>query len=107
MHHVVIIVISVSVAMLTLCYSIVSRATLLLLYHASMLTLHSSFMSHALWLPQSVILRSLECFKFHHVLEVNRTHSNIAFFLRCVLLGIVCIPPTLDMMARNMLIYPS
>ena len=35
-----------------LCYSIVSHATLILQYHASMLTLQNSVTSRALWLPQ-------------------------------------------------------
>ena len=35
-----------------LCYSIVSHATLILQYHASMLTLRNSVISQALWLPQ-------------------------------------------------------
>ena len=47
-HHVVIIVI---IAMLALCYSIMSHATLMLYDHASMITLQTSLISHALWLP--------------------------------------------------------
>ena len=35
--------------------------TLLLYYHASMLTPHTPLISYALWLPQSVILGRLEC----------------------------------------------
>jgi hypothetical protein len=50
MHHVVIITI---IAMLTLCYSKMSHATLILYYHASMLTLHISLTFRALWLPQA------------------------------------------------------
>ena len=37
----------------TLCYSIMSHATLILYYHTSMLTLHTSLISHALWLPHA------------------------------------------------------
>ena len=47
MHHVVIIVINY---MLTFCYSMMSHATIILCYHASMLTLHSSLVLHAHWL---------------------------------------------------------
>ena len=47
-HHVDINVIIVIIAMLTLCYSIMLHATLILLYHAFMLTLHNSLTSHAL-----------------------------------------------------------
>ena len=36
----------------TLCNSILSHATLILYYHASMLTLQNSVISRALWLPQ-------------------------------------------------------
>ena len=49
-HHVIIIVIIVTIAMLTLCYTIMSHATLVLFYHVSMLTLHNSLISRALWL---------------------------------------------------------
>jgi hypothetical protein len=44
----------------TLCYSILSHATPILEYHASMSTLQNSVISRALWLPD-VILWSLEC----------------------------------------------
>ena len=47
-HH---IVITIIIAMSTLCYSIMPHTTLILYYHASMLTLHTSFISRALWLP--------------------------------------------------------
>ena len=47
--------------MSTLCPSIVSHATLILFYHAPALTLQPSLISRALWLPQSMILQSLEC----------------------------------------------
>ena len=52
-HHVVIIVTTTIIAMLTLCYSIMSHATLILYHHASMLTLYTSLIPHALWLPQA------------------------------------------------------
>jgi hypothetical protein len=52
-HHDVIIVIIVIIVMLTLCYSKMSHATLILYYHAFMLTLHTFFISHELWLPQA------------------------------------------------------
>ena len=52
-HHIVIIVIIGIIAMLTLCYSIMSSATLVLLYHTPMSTLLNSLISHVLWLPQS------------------------------------------------------
>ena len=38
-------------AMLTLCYFIMSRATLILFGYTSMLRLHDSLTSHAVWLP--------------------------------------------------------
>ena len=53
-RHVVIIVFIVNIAMLTWIYSIMSYATLILSYYASMLTLHNSLISHA---PASVILQ--------------------------------------------------
>jgi len=34
-------------------FSIISHATLVLYYHASMLTLHTSLISRALWLPRA------------------------------------------------------
>jgi hypothetical protein len=40
-------------SMLTLCYSILSHTTLVFYYHASMLTLHTSLISRALWLAQA------------------------------------------------------
>ena len=46
-HHVDII------AMLTLCYSIMSYATLILYHHISMLTLQTSLILCAFWLPQA------------------------------------------------------
>ena len=52
-----IIVVIVIIAILTLCYSIMSRITLFLLYHANMLTLHNSWISRALWLPQACSYR--------------------------------------------------
>ena len=53
LHYSVIVVI---IAMSTLSYSIVSHNTLILYDHASMLTLQTSLISRALWLPQGVIL---------------------------------------------------
>ena len=47
MHHVIIIVI---IVVLTLFRSIMSHATLILYYHASMLTLWTPLRSRALWL---------------------------------------------------------
>ena len=44
-HHVDII------AMMTLCYSMMSHGTRVLCCHISMLTLHTFLMSRALWLP--------------------------------------------------------
>ena len=50
-HHDIIIVI---IAMLTSCYSTMSRVTLILYYHdASMITLQISLISRALWLPHA------------------------------------------------------
>ena len=40
-------------AMLTLCYSIMSHVSLILYYYASMLTLQTSLISYALWLPHA------------------------------------------------------
>ena len=45
-HHIVII------AMLTLCYSIMLYATLILFYYASVLTPQNPVISHVVWLPQ-------------------------------------------------------
>ena len=45
----------------TLCYSIVSHATLIHLYHASMLTLHKFHNIMCTLVATCVILRSLEC----------------------------------------------
>ena len=50
MHHDIIVVIIVIMATLTLKYSIMSHATLILFYHASMLTLQNSY---TLWLRQA------------------------------------------------------
>ena len=52
MHQVVIIVNIVDVATLTLCYSIMSHATLILFYHPYMLTIPNSSLSNALWLTR-------------------------------------------------------
>ena len=50
----------VIVVMLTFCYFIMPHATLILFYHASMLTLHNSLISHVLLVATSVTLPSLE-----------------------------------------------
>jgi hypothetical protein len=56
------------IAMLTMCYSILSHATLMLFYHASMLTLHNSLMSHILWLTVKCTTTSITILTFdiHH-----------------------------------------
>jgi hypothetical protein len=59
MHHVVIIVNIVIIAVVTLCYSIMSHVTLVLFYHASMLTPQNSFISQHL-VATSVILWSVQ-----------------------------------------------
>ncbi len=51
-HQVDIIVIIIIDAMLVLCCSTMSHATLTLSYHTFMLTLHHSLKPRALWLPQ-------------------------------------------------------
>ena len=51
MFYTNVIIIIVITARLTLCDSIMLYATLILLYHASMLTLRNSSISRALWLP--------------------------------------------------------
>ena len=58
-HHVVIVVIIVDFAILNVCYSITLHTTLILFYHASMLTLQYSLLSRALWLPQVCSYKSL------------------------------------------------
>ena len=52
-HHIVIIVIVDIDAVLTLCYSKMSHATLIFFYHTTILTLQNSLMPRALWLPQA------------------------------------------------------
>ena len=52
-YHVVIMIVIVIIALLTSCYSIISHVTLILFYHASILTLQNSLISHALWWPQA------------------------------------------------------
>ena len=59
-HHCHIVII----AMLTLCYSIMSHATLIPCYQASMLTLETSLILHALWFT-CMILERLEFTKFY------------------------------------------
>ena len=53
MHHAVINVVSVIVAMLILWYSMMLRVILILFYHASILTLDNFLIFCALWLPQA------------------------------------------------------
>ena len=65
-HQVVIIVI---IVILTLCYFIMSKATLIIFYHTSILTLHISLISHAFLIATSVSLHSLECISF--IIEVK------------------------------------
>ena len=43
MHHIVVIVIILVIVMLPMCYSTMSHVTLVLYYHASIQTLHTSF----------------------------------------------------------------
>ena len=67
----------------TLYYSIMPHATLILYYHASMLAIWNSIISHALWLPRtSVVLRSLECIfschiNFGHVPTSNQSQCDL------------------------------
>ena len=62
-HHVVIIIVIVIIIMSTLCYSITSHATLILLYHAFMshTTRMNSFNTTCTLVATSVNLQSLEC----------------------------------------------
>ena len=53
MHHVVINVVNFIIAMLTLCYSMMSHAISIFFYHALMLTLQNLLIFCALWLPQA------------------------------------------------------
>lgn len=51
--------------------------------------------------------RDITGFRVHQIplcTSINRIHAKITFFM---LLGIACIPPTLDMMMCRVLIYPS
>ena len=50
MHHVVVLEIVVIIVMLTLNYFSMSRITLILYYHTTMLTMYTSLTSRALWL---------------------------------------------------------
>ena len=68
MHHDVSIVIS---AMLTSCYFIVSRATLILYYHTFMLALHISLISHAL----GCHMRDIREVGVHMNIKVTRGHN--------------------------------
>ena len=78
--HATIIVI---IAMLTLCYPIMSHATLILYYHASMLTLLTLLISCAQCslLATSMILRRLECtrtfIKSFHALIIENLGCDI------------------------------
>ncbi len=54
---------------LTLCYSIMSHATLILRYHASMLTLHTSLITCTL-VTTCMILERLECIVDHWTLTM-------------------------------------
>ena len=71
-HHVVIVVIS---ATLTLCYSVMSHGTLILFYHAFMLTLHKSALSCALWLPHMCDIMEFKV--YYYVLESPTTKENV------------------------------
>jgi hypothetical protein len=53
MHHVVIVAIIVITVMLTLYFLIISQTTSFLFHPTTMITLHNSLLSHALWLPQA------------------------------------------------------
>ena len=59
------------IAMLILCYSIMPHATLVLFYHAFMLPLHKSLISHALWLPHKCDI--MEFRVYYYVLEFPTT----------------------------------
>ena len=65
-HQVVIIVI---IVILTLGCFIMSKATLMIFYHTSILTLRISLISHAFLVATSVSLHSLECISF--IIEVK------------------------------------
>ena len=95
MHHVVIVVIIVT---LTLYSSITSHATLILLYYATMLTLHSSFapLYHVHFGCCNRDIMELRVYQIPLCTCVNRIDAKITFFM---LLGIVCIPPTVDVMS--------
>ena len=77
MQHIVIIVITVIIAMLTLRYSIVSHTTLLF-YHASMLTLHNSSIPRALWLPQVRYYKvwSVLLFSYMYISNLDMNHPG-------------------------------
>ena len=67
-HHCIIIIIII--AILTLCYSIMSCATLIIYYHTSMLTLHTCLTPRALSLPHVWYSRGV------HYIEVVRVHVS-------------------------------
>jgi hypothetical protein len=69
MHRVVIVVIVVILAMLILCYSIRSHATLILYYDASKLTLHTFLMSRVLWVVTCMI----------DIREITRVYTYILY----------------------------
>ena len=73
-HHVIIIAMIIVHAMLTLCYFIMSHATLILYYHTSMLTLHTSLISPALGCHMHDI-REVRVYSHRH------TNVNIIFLL--------------------------
>ena len=59
------------------CCSNNSHATLILTYHASMLTLQTSLISHALWLPAiRMIFGSFECTSCRLIRPVSREISE-------------------------------
>ena len=69
--------------------SIVSHATLILLYHASMLTLQNSIISRALWLvAKGVTLQSLEwtIFSFGYCKPQSRPCISTTYGVMCHLL---------------------
>ena len=72
MHHVVIVVI---IAMLTLCYSIMSHAALIIFYRAFMLTLHKSLIPRALWLPHMCDIMEFKV--YYYVRESPITKKNV------------------------------
>ena len=72
MHHFVIVVI---IATLTLCYSVMSHAKLILFYHTLMLTLQKSLISRALWLSHMFDVMKFKV--YYYVLESPITKKNV------------------------------